>query len=301
MNTILERFKTELLIWWDAIIEQSPYLLVGIVFLLIFLFLGRFLKRFFIKRFSKRLNDPLLTNFLGNILLWFFIIVGVVIFLNNLGLAKAAMGMLAGAGITAVILGFAFKDLGENLLSGVMLAFSRPFNIGDIVEINSFVGEVKALNLRNTHIRTFNGRDIYIPNSNMIKQALINYTKDGLLRHDFIIGIDYSEPLSEVIAVIDQTLSKETTILHEGELEPFVAIDEFASSTINLKIHFWINSKDFVGSTIKQKTKIMESIVKTLLNQGFNLPAQVIDLKIYNEDQPIPIKLDNWEARTKGS
>lgn len=298
MNLILEQFKAELLLWWDAIIEQSPYVLIGILFLIVFLFIGRFLKSFFIRKFSARLNDPLLTSFLGNLLLWIFIIIGLVILLDYIGLAKAAMGMLAGAGITAVILGFAFKDLGENLLSGIMLAFSRPFSIGDILEIDNYVGEAKALNLRNTHIRTFNGRDIYIPNSIMIKQPLTNYTKDGLLRHDFIMGIDYSEPLSEILALINQTLSKEPNILQKGELEPFVAIDEFASSTINLKIHFWINSRDFVGSTIKQKTGVMESIVKALLSAGFNLPAQVIDLKIYNEDQPIPIKVDNLSDRS---
>jgi small conductance mechanosensitive channel len=66
-------------------------------------------------------------------------------FLNKIGLGDAVAGLLAGAGVTAIIVGFAFKDIGENLLAGIMLAFNRPFNIGNVVEIDGFVGTVKAL------------------------------------------------------------------------------------------------------------------------------------------------------------
>jgi len=212
-------------------------------------------------------------------------------------LGKAVSGMLAGAGLTAVILGFAFKDIGENLLAGVMMAFSRPFNIGDVIEINSFVGTVKFLNLRNTHIRTFNGRDIYIPNSNMVKNPLINYTQDGLLRHDFIVGLDYGEAIPEVIRVIDQALMDITEIVHAKELKPFVTIQEFATSTINLKIHFWINSKDYIGSTVVLKSEVMRQVISALIQKDFGMPADILELKIYQEGQPIPIMLKKEEGR----
>tara|TARA_B110000046_G_scaffold47958_1_gene53064 strand:+ start:43216 stop:43455 length:240 start_codon:yes stop_codon:yes gene_type:complete len=68
---------------------------------------------------------------------------------------------LAGAGVTAILLGFAFKDIGENLLAGIMLAFNRPFTIGNVIELDGFLVTGKALQLRSTHLRTFDGRDIY--------------------------------------------------------------------------------------------------------------------------------------------
>jgi small-conductance mechanosensitive channel len=297
----IERFQAEIQFWWDSIVEQSPYFVLGLLFFLFFLFIGKFFKSFFIKRFAKRLNDPLLSNFLGNILLWVFIILGSVVFLNQLGLGKAATGMLAGAGLTAIIFGFAFKDLGENLLSGVMLAFSRPFNIGDIIELKGYVGEVKSLKLRNTHIRTFNGKDIYIPNSTTIKEILTNFTKDGLLRHDFIIGIDYNESLKDVFALIEKTLAEEVVILHNKDLEPFIAIDQFAASTINIKIHFWIDSKNYVGSNVLQKTQVMAKVVKALIDANIHLPADIIDLKIYNDAQPIPLHIQDGRQKEKDS
>jgi len=288
---MLNRLQSEFQTYWENILEKSPSIIIGIALLLLFIFLGRFAKKVFINRFAKKANDKLLINFLGNLVFWIFTTIGLVFFLNEVGLGKAAAGMLAGAGLTAIILGFAFKDIGENLLSGVMMAFSRPFNIGDVIEIDNFVGTVKFLNLRNTHLRTFNGRDIYIPNSNMIKNPLINYTQDGLLRHDFIVGLDYGEAIPEVVRVINETMLSIEKIVHAEGLKPFVTVHEFATSTINLKVHFWINSKDYIGSTVVLKSEVMRKVITALIEKDFGMPADILELKIYQEGRPIPIML----------
>jgi small-conductance mechanosensitive channel len=288
---MIERIEEELYSWWENVLEHSPSIIIGLFFLILLTFLGWIFKRFFLKRFASRFSDGLLTRFIGNIIFTIFVIFGTIVFLNQIGLAKAATGMMAGAGVTAIVLGFAFRDLGENLLSGIMMAFSRPFNVGDVIEIEGFVGTVQFLNLRNTHIRTFNGRDIYVPNSTMIKNPLINYTKDGLLRHDFIVGIDYNEPIQEVMETILNTLEKQAHIVQSEALKPFVAIDQFATSTINLKIHFWINSKDYVGSTVLLKTEVMRNILNAIIEKGYGMPADILELKIFQENQPIPISV----------
>ena len=288
---MLNRLQSEFQNYWENILERSPSIIIGIALLLLFIFIGRLAKKVFINRFAQKANDKLLINFLGNLVFWIFTTIGLVFFLNEVGLGKAAAGMLAGAGLTAIILGFAFKDIGENLLSGVMMAFSRPFNIGDVIEIDNFVGTVKFLNLRNTHLRTFNGRDIYIPNSNMIKNPLINYTQDGLLRHDFIVGLDYGEAIPEVVRVINETMLSIEKIVHAEGLKPFVTVHEFATSTINLKVHFWINSKDYIGSTVVLKSEVMRKVITALIEKDFGMPADILELKIYQEGRPIPIML----------
>ena len=113
------------------------------------------------------------------------------------------------------------KTLGENLLAGIMLAFNRPFNIGNVVEIDGFVGKVKALELRSTHLRIFNGKDIYIPNSSLIKNPRINYTQDGLSIHDYTVGLDYGEFNKDVMQEIDSTLLGITEIAHTEDLAAF--------------------------------------------------------------------------------
>jgi small-conductance mechanosensitive channel len=288
---MIEQIKNEFQTWGEGALASSPKIIIGVLFLLFFSLIGNLVKRLFINRFSKRFSDQLLAKFLGNLLFWVFVLIGIGFFLNQIGLGKAAAGLLAGAGVTAIILGFAFKDIGENLLSGVMLAFSRPFDIGDVIEINGFTGTVTALNLRNTQLRTFNGRDIFIPNADMIKNVIINYTRDGLLRHDFMVGIDYNESIPKVTKLIDEAVSRIKEIVHKEPLLPFIAIQDFGSSTLNLKVHFWINSFDFMGSTVLLKSRVMKEVIESLSQAGINMPADIREHKLYQEDKAIPINL----------
>ncbi|WP_176955965.1 mechanosensitive ion channel family protein [Catalinimonas alkaloidigena] len=284
--------------FFDHIIQGLPSFMVGTFFLLLFLGLGLLLRFVFRKRVAAKADDPLLANFIGRLALILMLIFGGIIFLNQLGLSGAAGGLLAGAGVTAVVLGFAFQDIGENFLSGFFLAFGRPFGVGDIIEIEGFMGKVNSLNLRNTHIRTFDGRDIFIPNSLLIKNPLVNYTRDGLMRHDFVIGLDYGSDVMEATRIIMETLRGIDTIVKSDGLMPFVTIDEFSTSTINLRVHFWINTYDILNSGTVLKSEVMREILNALIRNKFNLPADIVELKIYQEGQPIPVSVRDLDAKT---
>lgn len=291
-----ERFISTFESYWDNILDKTPEITLGLVLLLFFIFIGVFIRRLIENRLKKKVQDRLLLVFIGRAVLLIFSIIGIVVFLKQVGLGSAAGGLLAGAGVSALILGFAFKDLGENFLAGFFLAFSRPFKSGDIIEINSLLGKVKEMTLRNTHIRTYDGRDIYIPNALLIKNPLTNYTKDGLMRHDFVIGIDYGEDVAKVTKSILETLNALPNIVQKDDLKPFVIINDFGTSTINLKIFFWINTFDFLGSLTVLKSSVLQTVVKKLKTEGVNLPADIIELKIYQDGQSIPINIKNLSS-----
>lgn len=275
----------------DSVIDRSPEIALGIIMLVIFTLLGIFLRSVTKKRLARRIEDQLLVNFIGRIIFLVFLICGVTIFLNQVGLGKTASGLLAGAGVSAIILGFAFKDIGENFLAGFFLAFSRPFGTGDYIEVESLRGIVKALNFRNTHIRTFEGKDIFIPNAMLIKNPLINYTRDGLLRYDFVLGIDYGNDIMEARRLIIKSLQADQRIEQHGDLEPFLVLEEFGTSTINIRVFYWVNSYNFTGHIALLKTEVMNNILLNLTKNGFSLPADIIELKIYQEGKPIPVQL----------
>ena len=269
----------------DKIIQKSPAILIGLSFLIIFIFIGYGLRALIKKRLVNKSHDPLLIIFIGRVAMLTMVIIGLVIFLNQLGLGKAAGGILAGAGVSAIILGFAFKDIGENFIAGFFLAFSRGFNIGDVIEVQGFKGKVTALNLRNTHIRTFDGKDIYMPNAMVIKNPLLNYTQDGLLRYDFTIGLEYGVNVMDAMSLIIKTLETEQRIEHHDELKPFVLLEEFGSSTMNIRIFYWVNSFDFLGPIAFLQTDVMNNIITALTESGFNLPSNALKSKT----QPIPV------------
>ncbi len=275
----------------NSTIEKSPQIAVGLILLVLFILLGRFLRSVTKKRLARRIEDRLLVNFAGRMIFLVFLIIGITIFLNQIGLGKTASGLLAGAGVSAIILGFAFKDIGENFLAGFFLAFSRPFGTGDYIEVEGLTGIVKALNFRNTHIRTFEGKDIFIPNAMLIKNPLINYTRDGLLRYDFVLGIDYGNDIMEARRLIIKSLQADQRIEQNGDLEPFLLLEEFGTSTVNLRVFYWVNSYNFTGHIALLKTEVMNSILLNLTQNGFSLPADIIELKIYQEGKPIPVQL----------
>lgn len=279
----------------DLIISNFPDLLIGILLLAIFIAIGYFFRMLLRKRLLKRVQDLLLVNFIGRAIFLIFLTIGMVLFLNQMGLGRIVGGILAGAGVSAIILGFAFKDIGENFLAGFFLAFSRPFSIGDVIEIEGTKGIVKALNFRNTHLRTFDGKDVFMPNAMLIKFPLENYTRDGLLRYDFVIGLDYGADIAGASKIISQTLKQEKMIEHSGELAPFILLDKFATNAIELRIFYWVSSVGFNGPIAFLQTKVMNRIVIELLKSGFTLPANIIELKMYQEGKPIPvdIKQDN--------
>lgn len=136
---------------------------------------------------------------------WAIIIAGILLAFQTIGLSGIAGGLLAGAGVSAIVIGFAFKDIAQNFLAGLILAFNRPFNVNDTVQINEIMGKVVGLDLRTTHILTFDSKDVYIPNGTIITSPITNYTRNGLIRMDFIVGIDYNDDITQAIRLIEET------------------------------------------------------------------------------------------------
>jgi len=240
------------------------------------------------------MEDKLLADFIGKIIFAIFIVFGIVLFLQILGLGRAVGGLLAGAGVTAIVLGFAFKDIGENFLAGMFLAFGRPFSIGDLIEVQSIKGVVKEMNFRNTHVRTYDGKDIYVPNALLFKDPLTNYTRDGLLRYTFTIGIDYEDNISAAINCILKTLDQLSGIEKEQGLKPFVAIDQFATSTVNLSIFYWVNVFNKRIDVTRTKNETMTAVINDLRAGGFTLPSDILEIKSYRE---YPVKVDDSRNR----
>lgn len=271
-SSISKEFNQAFIDFWNNVLQKSPSIFIGLLFLALFTLLGFGLRSLIKRRLGKGTHDPLLISFIGRVIMASMIAFGSALFLNQLGLGTAASGILAGAGVSAIILGFAFKDIGENFIAGFFLAFSRGFSIGDVIEVSGIKGKVSSINLRTTHLRTFDGRDVFMPNALLVKNPLSNYTRDGLLRYDFVIGLDYTTNISEAIKLIMKTLDAEPRIEHQADLKPFVLLEQFSTSRINLRISYWVNSYDFLGSIAFLQTDVMNQVIVALREAGFNLP-----------------------------
>ena len=244
--------------YFEQVSSLIPNIITGILILVIAIFSGKIVFKIIEKTTQKRWQDNIMSNFLAQVIKWTFYLFGVITALNIIGFTGIASTVFAGAGVSAIVFGFAFKDIGENFLSGIILALKRPFEVGDIIEINGAKGTVQDLDLRTTHLRNIEGKDIFIPNSSIIKNPLINYTKDGFLRMNFMIGIPTEYDIEKTRKLILDYLDTNTTILKTPGYS--VVVQELGKLTTDIQVLFWVDiltsenlPDNYLGHSIRSK------------------------------------------------
>ncbi|MEM9990573.1 MAG: mechanosensitive ion channel [Bacteroidota bacterium] len=290
-NEVIHNIKNSFLSAWESFIAQVPSIVIAILVIALGIILANILTRAFRKTISKRTQDPLMTNFLSKSLKIVLVILIIMLALNVAGLGGIAAGMLTAAGASAVIIGFAFKDIGENFISGVILSFNRPFDVNDTVKIGDIFGSVKNMEFRYTKIKTFDGRDVYVPNSDIIKEAVYNYTEDGYYRLDFTVGIAYEDNVADALALVLRTVREAEGVVKDDSHESFVTVEELATSTVNLKVFFWVKTVDYKKQAHQIKSDVMGKVKDAIIENDMNMPADIQEIKLYGSQTSIPVSI----------
>ncbi len=266
--------------------------MLGVLIIVIGILIARWLAHIFQEQLRKKTQDQLMSNFLVKAIKLIFIICVILLALHAAGLSGIAGAIMATAGASAIVLGFAFKDIAENFLAGIILAFNRPFHVNDTVQIENVFGKVKSMEFRYTKIATFDGRNVYIPNSDVLNKPVFNYTEDGFFRADFIVGIAYENDVEKAKELILSCIAEEAEIVKNNTHINFVVEDELAASTVNLKVHFWVTTEDFRRGTLQTKGRLIQSVKTKLEANGFNLPANITELKFYDASKSFSVRAE---------
>ncbi len=276
---------------WQHFIGLIPGILLAVFIVVVGMLITTKVAEFSRGVIARRSRDPLMTNFLSKTVKLIFGIVVVIVALRAAGLQGVATGLFAAAGASAIIIGFAFRDIGENFIAGVILSFNRPFDLHDTVGIGDALGKVTALEFRYTKLKTFDGRDLYIPNSDVIKKPVFNYTEDGFFRMEFIVGIDYDDKINGARALILDVVRASHGVVEDGTHEAFVVVDQLAVSTVNLKVYFWVDTKEFRKQASMIRGEVITNVKEALAGNGFSLPADIQEIKLYSGQGSIPVSI----------
>jgi small conductance mechanosensitive channel len=252
--------------YYDSIVDLTPKLLLAVAVVLISWFIASRVRGFADRRLKIRMHDPLLATFIANLLKAVLIIIGFLFMFRVIGLTGVAQSILAGAGISAFIIGFALRDIGENFLAGILLAFKRPFSVGDIIETNGVKGKVEALNLRDTQIRSAS-KNIYIPNALLIKNTLINFNSDGYLLQDFTIGLEYGSDYRKALDLITEVLKKDSEIVDKDYFNSAV-VSGVTGSTIQINVRYWVKTDLSISEHLSE---MIIKVTEMLKENGFNI------------------------------
>lgn len=252
--------------YYQNIVDITPKLLLAVVVLLISWFIAARVKGFADQKLKRKMHDALLATFIANLIKAILIIIGFLFMFRVIGLTGVAQSVLAGAGISAFIIGFALKDIGENFLAGILLAFKRPFSVGDIIESNGVKGKVVALNLRDTQIKS-DSKNIYIPNALLIKNTLVNFNSEGFLLQDFTIGLEYGSDYNKALGLITEVMKTDHEIVDKGYSNSAV-VSGITGSTIQINVRYWVKT-DLKVTDGKHRSEIVIKVAEILHTNGF--------------------------------
>lgn len=258
----------------DKIIQTTPQILAALASLVVLFFIGR-LASSGVGRLlgDERTKGVKQVRLIKRLVRWAFNVLGLVVALHLVGLTQVATSFLAAGGVVAVVLGFAFREIGENLLAGLFLSVSRSFDVGDLIESNGIRGVVKRIEIREVHIRTADGCDIFIPSATIYKNPLHNFTRDGLRRGSFIIGIDYGDDLQKAREVLLKTVQNHKHTL--ADPAPNIQIAGFTGSYVELEVFFWIDTFNNDLGLGEIRSQVMDGCHKVLAEKGFTYSSNV--------------------------
>ena len=289
MNEVITKLDN----YYHDLLELLPRLAMAILIFVIGILIANWISDRLKKRIQSKARDKLLGGFLAKSIKIVLLVIIFMVVLNIAGLSGISKAIFATAGASAVIIGFAFKDIAQNFLAGIILAFNRPFNIADTVQVEDVFGKVMEMEFRYTRIATFDGKDVYIPNSDVLTKPVYNYTQNGFFRTDFVLGIAYENDATEAKKLIQQCLDQDMELVHDEEHVNFVTEDEVASSTVNLRVYIWVETKDFMRHMLEVRGRIITKTKTFLESNGYNLPANITALKFYEASKPIKIDINN--------
>lgn len=295
VESVVEKIEIAFLNNWNELVKHVPDIVLAILIIALGIIVANFLSKVFRKTIQHKTHDPLMTHFLSKAFKVVLIIMVIMFALNTAGLSGIAAGILTAAGASALIFGFAFKDLGENFLAGVILSFNRPFKMDDSIKIDDIFGKVNTMEFRYTKLKTFDGRDVYLPNSDIIKKAVYNYTEDGFIRLEFIVGIAYEDNHKEAQELILQTVRKSPGVVEDENHEAFVTLDELSASTVNMKVYFWVRTIEFRREALLKRSDVIADVKDAILANGMHLPAEIRELKLYDTQKVVPVCMKKEE------
>lgn len=239
-----------------------------------------------LRRFTEKANidahasRPIIR--LANVIVY---IVALIILLGVWGLKGELTGILAGAGIAGIVIGFATKDMLSDLLAGIMLFFDRPFKIGHVINMGELWGTVQDIGLRSTKVKTFDGKFVTIPNRKVAESVVTNVSVYEGRRLELEVGVSYDTDLGKARGALERAVRKmEKAGKIKEEPKTKILLEGFGDSSIKFKLLFWYNPEYTREHSLwfsEVRGDLVEAIKREFDKSGITIPFPQRDVHLY--------------------
>ncbi len=277
---VMERLRG----YWNDFVRSLPLAAIALAIFVLFWIVGGLLAR------ASGLWNRIAPNvFLGEALATLarlaLILIGLVIALDIIGATALLGAILGGAGIIGIALGFAMKDSVENYVSSIMLSLRHPFRANDWVMIGDHEGHVIRLTSRATILMTLDGNHLRIPNSEVFKATILNFSTNPERRFEFELGIDADDDPAAAMQLGMQKLREQPFVL--AAPDPAARLEAVGDSNIVLKFLGWIDQRE--TDFFKARSAAIRVVKNALEAEGFGLPEPIYRLRFDDRSSPLQI------------
>lgn len=267
LNT-LEILVAQLQSMWESIVGLLPSLVIAIAFLIFTWIVAKFATKISDKITAKTAMRPSLRELVDTLVKIAIWTVGLLVSLTILLPDLTPGSLVAGLGIGTVAIGFAFQDIFENFLAGILIMAREKMRIGDYVKCDGIEGKVEQILLRETHIRKPSNELTIVPNSILFKNPVEIVTDRQQRRHEIVVGVSYDTDLEQARSVIGEAVQSADVVDSEKPIDIFAC--EFNSSSVDFKLRWWSGSAQ--RDMHESRDLVIRSVKRALDDAGIEIP-----------------------------
>jgi small-conductance mechanosensitive channel len=274
---------------WDKIqgmingfIALLPNLVLALVVFAIFFIVAGAIRRLVRRLTRDRRHARNLGLILGRLAQWTILLIGLFIALSIVIPTLRAGDLVQLLGISGVAIGFAFRDILQNFLAGILILLTEPFQLDDQIIFKDFEGTVENIQTRATTIKTYDGRRIVIPNSELFTNSVTVNTAFDNRRLEYDVGIGYGDDIDEAKRLILEAMRETEGVLHEPV--PDALVVDLAGSTVNIRARWWIRPPRR-ADVLNLQDKVLTAIKKKLIVNGIDLPFPTQQILFHDQTE----------------
>ncbi|MDP8212854.1 MAG: mechanosensitive ion channel family protein [Candidatus Zapsychrus exili] len=252
-------------------VKYSFQVIGGLIVLALGWVVAGYIGKIIIGMLEKKNVDVTVSKFLVGTVKFIIIAFAGIVALGKFGIEIAPL--IAGVSVAGFGLSFALQGPLSNYASGATLIFTKPFKVGEIIEVAGVMGEVTDMKLPRTEIRTMDGDLVFIPNKHIVGEVIHNYSTDKRL--DLNVGVSYSADIGRAIKIVEDSIKIDKRVT-KG---PKVGITEFADSSVNIYARVWCRQDDYLDVMFDANKNIFDSLKKN----NIEIPFPQRDVRIVKE------------------
>jgi len=273
LNAAIQATWDKITGWVTDAIQTLPNLVVAIILLVGFVILARYVRRWLYRLLGRVSEYRAVNRLLSTGAFAVLVGLGIMVALTVLNLGTAVASLLGAAGILGLAIGFAAQNTVENLIAGIMISVRRPIREGDLVETGDVYGVVQEINLRSTVISTITGQLVYVPNGEVFRAKLVNYTKPGQRRIDIVCGVSYADDLEKAKRVAVEAIEALPNRVEGRGVDLYY--NEFGGSSINFLLTFWIRFTHHHADFMQAQSEAVMAIKQAFAENDITIPFPI--------------------------